>query len=216
MAKIRHYATQAGQTVFWIPRGSAVTGATVNGGAATVASSTQLTATLSSGVNIGDAVEITYTEWPQVQSGPVTIARNFTQITAPADTNENTLVSCVIPGGSLGPNGLLRVFITATTTNNANAKNPRIKFGGTTFRAPNLASTAAWQDWVWIRNRNDEKVQFSHASGGAGQIGTTGSATPVTATVDTTVDQPLLITMQKAVGTDVITLESYLIEVVRV
>jgi hypothetical protein len=132
-------------------------------------------------------------------------------ITAPAnDTNENTLVSVTIPGGSLGPNGWIEVLATWSFTGSTNAKNMRVKYGGTTFnnRAVSTAANISLQVLAVIRNRGLTNSQFSMGGTGADGVGTSNNA-PSTGNIDSTADQILLITAQKATGSETLTLEGY-------
>lgn len=130
--------------------------------------------------------------------------------TAAGDTSDNTIATITVPANALGPNGRVRVTALWTTTNNGNNKTLRIKFGGTTFAALVVASTASVRFQTEVANRNATNSQVGGiASGGMA----TSSSAVFTSAHDTTVAQDVTITAQKVVGGDTVTLEAYLVEV---
>lgn len=135
-------------------------------------------------------------------------------IIAPADSAENTLYTCRIPAGTLGPNGSLRIWTLWTLTNNPNTKNVRMKFGGRTFFASGsaLANIAAWRMFWSVSNRNATNSQISFIGLGETPFGIGGAASNVTANVDTSVAQDLVITCQKEVARDACVLDSVVVE----
>lgn len=147
---------------------------------------------------------------------PIAIYRLNTTVTAPADTNENTLATVQIPANSMGANGVLRVSVMASLTNNANAKTISARFGGTVFAQQSYPSVALIKAQSQIQNRNSATSQVSAGStSGASWSPSTSSASGVTTyTIDTTLAQTLSITAQKATAGDTITLESLLVELI--
>lgn len=143
--------------------------------------------------------------WRRIAHSSVAIAHTGT-------TAETTLATVVIPGGSMGPNGILRVTTLWSYPTSANAKTLRAKLGGTAFLEVAASTTVSFQGFTLIRNRNSQAIQVgapkAHAQGGAGvtaQSGTTG-------TVDTSVDQNLVFSGQLGSAAETLTFESYLIE----
>lgn len=141
--------------------------------------------------------------WRRTSSSPQVIEQNWTGVTAPAnDTNENTLFTMTIPGGTLGANGTLVIRTKWDYTNSANNKTLRARLGGSllcnTAQTTSASASAVWD----INNRNSESAQV----GTIGLGGSTAGSATGTTTVDTTADQTLTITAQKATGTETITM----------
>ena len=126
------------------------------------------------------------------------------------NTSEQFLATVTIPAGRLGPNGLVRVITFWTLTNNANVKTPRIRLGGqagTILWSPAMASFATFKGHAVFINRG---AQNSQVAGDAAFGGTAGAV--ATAAIDTAAAQDLVISAQKATGTDTMTLEAYMVE----
>lgn len=140
------------------------------------------------------------------------LANSAEAVSGAADTNENTLATVSIPAGAMGANGTLRVTTKWTATNNANSKTVRYKLGGTQFGAGFVNSAATLVHMVMIDNRNAANSQIGHNNNSTA-FGTSSTAF-TTGTVDTSAAQDLIITAQKATGTDTMTLESYTVEVI--
>lgn len=134
-------------------------------------------------------------------------------VSGAADTNENTLATITLP--ALSANAQVRVTTAWTVTSNANAKTARVRFSGgagTIVWAGSLASTTFIQHQLIIANRGATNSQVCTAPG-TGQAYTVGTAA-VTSAVDTSVaGTTIVITAQKGVNTDTMTLESYLVEI---
>jgi hypothetical protein len=128
---------------------------------------------------------------------------------APADTNENAVLTVTIPGGLLGATGGFRLRADVSMTNNANAKTWRGRFSGASgaqYLAISLTSTGSGSLDVAVQN----------TAAGA-QVGTgvaNGSVNAQqTSSVDTTADSTFLLTMQKGTAGDTCTLRRYNFEV---
>lgn len=152
------------------------------------------------------------------QSGGQSIlAFDAAALTTPADTTEDILASIVIPGGSMGKSGLLRVSTFWSMTNNANVKTGRIRLGGiggTQFATLALASLLTAADIRIIFNRGVTNSQLGNVVSLVGAWGTSAVAL-ITGAVDTTLDQTLVITGQKATAGDALVLEAYIVEQLR-
>jgi hypothetical protein len=122
-----------------------------------------------------------------------------------------TLATITVPGGMLGPNGFIRLYAMFSYPATANAKTFRLQHNGVTmFFNDNGGSASAIQTlWggITIRNKNSQSVQVGHPAYGA------SSSARVAGAVDTTVDSTLTITAA-TVAPDVVTLESYTVEIV--
>lgn len=128
-------------------------------------------------------------------------------------TSEETLATIQIPANALGANGHIEVFANFTATNNANAKTVRCRLngiGGTSYSDLSLASTVQNNLRVRITNRNATNSQVGITSATRPEkYGTASTSSIITSSVDTTANVDLVITSQKATGTDTLTLESY-------
>lgn len=148
---------------------------------------------------------------------PRVLAQSAVVATKTGDTVETTLATITIPGGALGATGRIRVSTIWTITNNANAKNIRVRLGGiggTAFQNVPISTAATAAFETHIANRGAVASQVGWAFGCRfDQVFT--SFTPVTGSLNTAIDQDLVITAQLAVGTDSATLEAYMVEILR-
>lgn len=124
-----------------------------------------------------------------------------------------TLASFTVPGGTMGPNGRLRITPMYSFVGAGNTRNIAINFGGVNvWTVGSLAATTlACTCQVVIANRNSQSSQVMSARAAAGF----GISTVITDTsaIDTTVDKVLDIRGQLVNAADSVTLEAYLIEV---
>lgn len=129
------------------------------------------------------------------------------------NTAETTMATITVPGGTLGVNGSLRISLLWSYSGNTNTKTMRTYFGGTAFNTAtqSTAVNAAQSQEILIRNRGAANSQIGPPANQSGGIGA-GSAV-ITASIDTTVNQNIVITGQLANSADTITLEAYTIEV---
>ena len=129
-------------------------------------------------------------------------------------TSETALATIAIPAGAMGANGILRITPLWSWTNNGNTKTLRIRLGGisgTIFYALATTTSASQRGQTQIANRGAQNSQISQPDT-MGAYGLSGTANK-TGTIDTSAAQDLVITGQLGVGTDTITLESYLVEI---
>jgi len=141
------------------------------------------------------------------------LGKSAVAVSGAADTNENTLATITVPANAMGANGQIHIRLRGTFTNNANVKTLRIRLGGiagTILFTQTVTSSVCTQMDVVIGNVNDAAVQVAWFVGTRG-TGTAegGAAAPTAGAVDTTAAQDLVITMQKATGTDTMTLTGY-------
>jgi hypothetical protein len=130
---------------------------------------------------------------------------------------ETVAASIIIPGRSMGKNGILRVTSRWSYPNSANGKTFRIRFGGLTgtrFLDVTATTTVAFQDQRMIANRNNEALQIGNSMGIGGGFGSTTSSL-ATSAVDTTQDAELVITGELASAAETMTLEAYIVELLR-
>lgn len=141
----------------------------------------------------------------QVQGTGITTANGaYTQ-----DTTTVTLASVVVPGGSMGPNGMLRIGPQWSFPNNANAKSINVLLGG--------QGVAAWSDTTTLQESRDVRVRNRGSQ--ASQVSTdwlsygNGAVAAKLRNVDTSLNQAVTLTAALAVVTDYVILEGYTVEV---
>jgi hypothetical protein len=130
-------------------------------------------------------------------------------------TTEAILASIAIPGGAMGPNGVLRVTTEWSYTNSANTKTLRTRLGsglsGTVFDLIAPTTNAFQRRQCDIKNRNANNAQMAPPSAYIAGFGTSTGAV-LTGAVDTSAAQTLAITGQLTNAGETITLESYRVE----
>lgn len=136
-------------------------------------------------------------------------------VSGAADVAENILATIIVPAGVMGLNGILRVETMWTFTNSANNKLLRWRLGGiggTAFMDLTATANATYSDVRIVRNRNaaNSQVAWGASSGVGGHAFSTGAVT--TGAIDTSIAQTIVITGQKALAGETLTLESYLVE----
>jgi len=129
------------------------------------------------------------------------------------DTNKTTLATIAIPGGSIGPNGSLKITTMWSFTGTAGTKTPFINYGGTDFMNTNVTTAQlSARSEIQIFNKNSTSSQVGGANTVAG-VGGTSSVSP-TSSIDTTVSQNLTIACQLANAGDSCTLEAVVVQAV--
>lgn len=151
----------------------------------------------------------------QAGTGTV-IAQSYVAVSGAADTNENTLATITIPANTLGANGAVRVTLGYSFTSNANVKTFRARFSGasgTIYLTRAVSTQTNETGWIVIGNRNSVSSQV----GAYSTINASGTAVSgqTTSAVDTTAATTIVITAQKATGSDTVTLEFYTVEVIK-
>lgn len=152
--------------------------------------------------------------WDRLYKIPQVIAATGARDAHTGDTSEHTFATVTIPGGSMGPNGFIRIRVQTGQTNNANNKTLRIKFDGNTVvtTTGSVTGSSATSRIVQVHNRNSESSQVMHGSSAAADPGETSVAV-TTMSVDTSADKTLLITGQLTNSGDELALEAYSVEV---
>lgn len=141
------------------------------------------------------------------------LARSGTAVSHTGSVSETALATISVPANSMGPNGVLRVTIVMSMTNNANGKTGRVRLGGlagTSFAAVALANFQSWRHQTQIQNRNATNSQIATTDLQVGFGASTAAV--ITGTLDTTASQDLVISGTLTNSGDTITLESYLVE----
>lgn len=139
------------------------------------------------------------------------LAQSNVQLLTPNNTSENVLWSYVIPGGTLGPSGTLRITSIWSCTSNANNKTVYTKFGGSLLGSNNFTTAQSYKEERSVSNRNNQAAQLAFI-GASGGYGITSSAVS-NLSIDTTLDQTISLSATKANGPDVLALESVIVEV---
>jgi hypothetical protein len=172
-------------------------------------------ATVATGTDAGNG-EIRKAQWNEdhvLDGVPYVIGQSGAAVSVGAVTTETVLATITIPGGAMGPNGWVQVIATVTVNNNANTKTFNVRAGGT---GGTLYYNGGFNTQLFggvfkhICNANSQTSQKGTSPGGA-NLGIPGSGANAiqTSAVNTAVDWDLVISGQKAVAGDTITLETY-------
>lgn len=139
---------------------------------------------------------------------PHVICQSAVAVSAAAVTTEEFLYTCAIPANALGPNGRLEVLAQFTYTTSANNKTLRIRYSGTAgtqYTSQLATTTTSYVAMAQIANRGVTNSQIGFVQN---TVLGTNNGTPVTSAVDTTAATSLVVSCQKALGTEACTLES--------
>lgn len=133
------------------------------------------------------------------------------------DATFTPLASVTIPGGIMGPNGMIMVRAAFTVTNSANTKTLRVAFGGANYffsLGVTTSATASLQFPIYNRNSYTSQVGGSSTSTPGVSGGSTG--TLLTTNIDTNQDQVLQIggNWGSAIASEIISLENYQVEII--
>jgi hypothetical protein len=145
-------------------------------------------------------------------SAPYLLAASAVAASVTGTTSETALATIRIPAGAMGTSGGIEVRTTWSTTNSSNAKQLRIRLGGTSgtqFLAASSTTFAVLAGTTRIKNRGSASSQVatypSNAITGAGS----NTSAVTTGTVDTSAAQDLVLSGQLATSSETITLEAY-------
>jgi hypothetical protein len=141
------------------------------------------------------------------------LASSGVAVSHTGDTAKTTLGTVTIPGGAIGPNGYITIDVTFSTTNNANAKNIMVEFGGNTVTNLTATSTASIRLCKCIFNRNSASSQISVMSAGLSNSYTSSTTTLPTFSVDTGAAVNIVFSCTLANTSDTATLEAYIVKV---
>lgn len=144
------------------------------------------------------------------------LSRSGAEASVTGTTAETILATITIPGGTMGDDGALRIELMVSYSNNANLKRVKVKFGGVLFGQPaDFSTTGMWMGVVRIQNRS---AAVQRGPGATAGIATTGQGTTGAIsgfTVNTSVDQDIVITGQVDNAADTFKLEGYSIELIK-
>jgi hypothetical protein len=145
-----------------------------------------------------------------VNSCVYVVGQSAVAVSHSGDTNETTLGTITVPAKSMGPNGRVRITTLWSHTSSANNKTLKVKFGSTVYT--NVVDTTTASAWLttMVANRNATNSQVGPAAGMTGEGSSTSAV--VTSGEDTTANVTIAITGQLAVGTETVTLEAYVVE----
>lgn len=132
---------------------------------------------------------------------------------------ETIIKTIVIPGGVMGPNGVLRITYIGTNTNSANVKTVRMRIGaagsglgGTAIVNYATTNQLSFNSIRQIFNRNSQSSQITSTSGTTTGFGV-GTGVNTTTSIDTSVDWEINITGNPTNAGDSMGIETYLVEV---
>ncbi len=153
--------------------------------------------------------------------GAAVVVANFSPVVRSSvgdatDTNFVTLATFSVPGGLLGPNGWLEIFLNASSSINTLTKSVSVYVGGNNIAAPTILSNQTSLGWTnYVFNTASELSQKC-ANIGSSPFGST--ATPnINLSVDTRVNFDVAIKVKWSAqaasgGADTITLNGYYIK----
>jgi|GEM_PF-6618846 len=139
---------------------------------------------------------------------------NNTTFVHTGTTSRTTMKTFVLPGGIMGPNGVLFILSYTTVNSNANNKQFIISFGGTDLVDHTMNSTNQCVRFTVIRNRNSVSSQCVWNIGSSIGLGTSGNAIG-TASVDTSQNVTINIDSVLATSTDTMNQHACVLAVAR-
>jgi hypothetical protein len=145
---------------------------------------------------------------PQIPTGfsnAVGSGTNFTGV-----TTQQTLASVVVPGGSMGNNGKIRyeeILSMPATSGNKTAFNI---FGGQTLFGAGISSNTKARFLETVANRGVSTSQVAYNNSASFGIALSGS--PVSTTVNTAIDNPLVFAGVTGTSSDFFVLEGFTLE----
>ena len=128
-------------------------------------------------------------------------------------TTEAILTSIIIPGGSMGANGMIRAQSSWGCSNSANTKSARTRLNGVLFGQLPVTTAASFGMMSGIKNRGNPAIQLQIANGTGGPsvaLGSNSSSSSNNAqqAIDTAVDTTLTFRGKLDVATDFLVLEA--------
>lgn len=152
-------------------------------------------------------------ENPAAKSRPLGIGN--TQSSHTGNTNETVVGTVTIPAGTMGPNGILVISSEWSNNSSGNNKTFRARLGGisgTTYFLAIVTTTLSYSDVKRsIYNRNATNSQIGRVSS---SVGGNNASAVVTSSIDMSVDQTFVFTVQLANGADNAALEAFCVEVI--
>lgn len=137
-------------------------------------------------------------------------------------TSETILATVQIPGGAMGANGIIRVTSLWSMTSSANTKTLTWRFGaagagigGTTYSGTPVTTSSLFHDMRLVRNITASTQKGLSSGNPTGGLGVSSGAL-VTSSVNTANAAEVAFTATLTNTGETITLESYLVELIRV
>lgn len=134
---------------------------------------------------------------------------------------ETVLATVSVPAGAMGTNGIIRITSLWSVTNSANTKTLTWRFGaagagtgGTAYSSTPVTTSALFQDMRLVRNitaSSQKGVSSGNPTGGLG----VSSGALVTSSINTANAAEVAFTATLTNTGETITLESYLVELIR-
>lgn len=140
------------------------------------------------------------------------LSRSLVSVPHTGTTSATQILSITIPGGTLGPNGMFRLWLLTSETNNANNKTLIVRMSGTAFYQAGDSSKTGRELIICGGNAGatgSQKLGFT----GRGSVSGASTGTLVTSSFDTTADQTIQIVVTLANAADTFTLEGHQLEV---
>lgn len=144
----------------------------------------------------------------------VRVVANGTGSALTGTTAETEIGTYTLPAGMLGATGMVRVTAFYSMVGTAGTKAPRIKFGGNNFVANSNAAAVLSQNLIGLVINKTAATQTATALGSATGLGAVASSS-LSFAVDTTAPVVIQFTGQLGSAADSMTLDRYIIEVVR-
>lgn len=144
----------------------------------------------------------------------VRVVANKTGTALTGTTAETEIGTYTLPAGILGATGMVRVTAFYSMVGTAGTKAPRIKFGGSAFVGNTNAANVLSQSLIGLVINKTAGTQTCTALGSATGLGAVVSSS-LSLAVDTTAPVVIQFTGQLGSAADSITLDRYIIEVVR-
>jgi hypothetical protein len=148
---------------------------------------------------------------PVFVAAPIIMGRSATPVAHTGTTAETTLASVTIPGGLLGPSGVVRVWSLWSMTNSANSKTMRHRLGTQSLASYAITTNSQLRMSCVVMNRGEAAQVFGSGTAGFADAANTGA--PGAGAVDTTQDQTVNFTATLAAAGETITLEAWMVEV---
>lgn len=147
----------------------------------------------------------------------VTLGKSAVAVPLTGTTSETLLASVPIPAGCMGLNGALRVYSLWTYGGvSANNRSPRVRMGGlsgTAFMSLAASAAGVLAEERIIQNRNSASSQICKQFNTTAASVAAGALT--TGTINTALPTTIGFTGQLVTGTDTLTLEAYIVELLR-
>lgn len=146
------------------------------------------------------------------------LAKSAVAVPFTGSTVETALATVTIPGKAMGANGRLRIYANWSNNNSGNNKTMRIYFGGlagTLYSTITSTTNVAYAVYREILNRNAVNAQIGQYQASASASFGANNAAQATSAIDTDADVELVFAALLANAGDSITLESYLVELLR-